>query len=156
MPDAPPPMAPMKVAELADVLCLKERRVYRLVQQGIIPHPKGGWFDPVACIQGYVAYLKGDAEGARLDARTRRETALADKAELSVERTKREMIEEATRVVAAAAVEERLAFERWPERVAALIGSELGCCDPEHVHAVMESHIREFLTERARGPNGNS
>lgn len=114
---------------------------------GVISHPVGGQYDVVKSVQGYVRYLRGEA-GERLEARVRRETAQAERAELDVSRARGDLIDHARRWVSTRAAEMRTAWERWPERVAALIASEL-LVDPERAYEVLESHVRAFLTEIA-------
>ena len=91
------PRYPAKV--IASVLKLSERHVRNLVKEGVIPPPeRGGRYDLIGSVQGYVTYLRERTMGkelARTDAhleRTRLLRAQADRTELEVSELKGLMI----------------------------------------------------------------
>jgi len=48
----------VSVNYLADIMNISTRRVQQLANQGVIPKSKGGMYDYLPCIQGYLAYLR--------------------------------------------------------------------------------------------------
>jgi phage terminase Nu1 subunit (DNA packaging protein) len=91
------PTYPCKV--IARLLKLSERHVRNLVKDGVIPAPeKGGRYDLIGSVQGYVVYLRERTMGRELsqtDAhaeKTRLLKAQADRTELEVDELKGLMI----------------------------------------------------------------
>ncbi len=91
------PRYPAKV--IARLLKLSERHVRNLVKDGVIPPPeRGGRYDLITSVQGYVTYLRERTMGkelAQTDAhleRTRLLRAQADRTELEVSELKGVMI----------------------------------------------------------------
>lgn len=91
------PTYPCKV--IAKLLKLSERHVRNLVKDGVIPAPeKGGRYDLIGSVQGYVTYLRERTMGRELsqtDAhaeKTRLLKAQADRTELEVSELKGLMI----------------------------------------------------------------
>jgi hypothetical protein len=141
------------VTEVARLLDVTPRRLQQMAREGIVPLPDRGRYDTARCVRGYIKFLRGEM-GERLEAKLRREAAMADRAELEVARTKGEIIENAKRWLAGRVAEVRTVIERWPERVAALLAADLGA-DPEQVYLGLERHTRELLLELA-GRGGGS
>lgn len=137
------------VHEVARLLDITPRWLSQLARDGIVPLPERGRYDTVACVRGYIRHLRGEA-GERVEARQRREAAMADRAELDVVRAKGEIVEYGKRWLALKVAEVRQSFERWPERVAALLAAELQA-DPERTYIALERQVRELLAELAKG-----
>jgi len=148
---APQPVPPAdgthSVTEVARLLDITPRRLAQMAREGIVPLPDRGRYDTARCVRGYIKFLRGEM-GERLEAKLRRETAMADRAELEVARTKGELIEHAKRWLASRIAEVRTAIERWPERVAALLAADLAA-DPELVYTALEQHTRTLLVDLA-------
>jgi len=134
------------VGEVAALLGVTPRQLQLLVSRGILPRPTRGLYDVVRCVQGYIRYLRGES-GERVETRMRRETALAERAELDLARARGDLVEHARRWVATRTIELRGAWERWPERVAALVAADLAISDVDRVYRALETHVRAFLAE---------
>jgi phage terminase Nu1 subunit (DNA packaging protein) len=91
----PPQQYP--VAAIAQLLKLGERRVQQLVKDGILPRPSKGVYDPIACVHGYIDYLKrlaaGSGELSLSEERTRLTKFQADLAELQLRKASGKLIE---------------------------------------------------------------
>ena len=85
------------VGAVATLLKLTERRVQQLVKDGILPRPVKGIYEPIACIHGYIDYLKklaaGNGELSLTDERTRLTKYQADLAELELRKAHGELLE---------------------------------------------------------------
>lgn len=86
-------------------------------------------------------------------ARTRRITALADKAELEAAKMSLEMVarQPVLALVQELAQRERDSILAWPARAASLLAAELGV-DEHTLHAALDASLREHLTARAEIP----
>ena len=47
------------VKNIAQILCISERRVRQLANDGVIPEVSDGWFMLLPSVQGYIKYLQG-------------------------------------------------------------------------------------------------
>lgn len=56
-------MAEYSVNTIADLLLLDPRRIQQMAKEGILPKSDRGKYDLVACVQGYVRYLREQAKG---------------------------------------------------------------------------------------------
>ena len=140
------------VHEVARLLDVTPRWLQQMARDGVVPLPERGRYDTVGCIRGYIRFLRGEM-GERLEAKQRREAAMADRAELDVVKAKGEVIEYGKRWLAQRVGEVRTAFERWPERVSALVAAELAA-DPEATYTALERQTRALLAELAKGGRG--
>jgi len=93
--------APQPIGVIAKLLDLSERRVQQLAREGVIPKETRGQYDLVGSVQGYVRYLRDQAEKARGGApdyaaeRARFIRARADLAELDAEARRGRLLEAA-------------------------------------------------------------
>ena len=85
-----------------------------------------------------------------LQARTANEVLKAQERRVRLQRMKGELVDRAKAVaqVFRLARDERDAWVNWPARVVAMIAAELEV-DPHQLHAVLERHVRDHLTELA-------
>lgn len=103
MPDAGRGSATYPVATIARLLLLTERRVQQLAAEGVLPKGERGRYGLVACVQGYVRYLKdravvGDAAGEggpAADDKARKLRAEVGLAELELARARGEVVDRA-------------------------------------------------------------
>ena len=90
----PPQQYP--ISAIASLLKLSERRVYQLVKDNILPRPVKGAFDAIACIHGYIDYLKklaaGNGELSLTDERTRLTKYQADLAGIQLHRAQGQVV----------------------------------------------------------------
>lgn len=56
-------MADYSVNTIAEVLLLDPRRIQQMAKEGIIPRMAAGKYDLVACVHGYIRYLRDQAKG---------------------------------------------------------------------------------------------
>ena len=47
------------VRNTAEILCISQRRVRQLADEGVIPQVGNGWFKLLPAVQGYIRYLQG-------------------------------------------------------------------------------------------------
>lgn len=80
---------------IARLLNITVRRLYQLVQEGVVPAPVNGLFSLVGCVRGYIGMLQ-DRSGREVETyqreRTRIAKANADKKELDLQRVRGELI----------------------------------------------------------------
>jgi phage terminase Nu1 subunit (DNA packaging protein) len=85
------------VAAIAQLLQLTERRVQQLVKDHILPRPVKGQYDAIACIHGYIDFLKrlalGNGELTLTEERTRLTKFQADLAEIALKKAHGEIID---------------------------------------------------------------
>ena len=85
------------VQAIAQLLKLTERRVQQLVKDGILPRPVQGNYDAIACVHGYIDYLRklvaGSGELTLTDERTRLTKYQADLAERELKKSDGELID---------------------------------------------------------------
>lgn len=87
----------VSVGQVAAVLDLEVRRVQQLAREGIIPKPARGRYQLGGCVQGYIRYLRARAHPDDLltydAARTKKMTADAELAELTLARERGRLVE---------------------------------------------------------------
>lgn len=108
----------LSAAQLAKLLKLSERRVNQLKSAGILTAQKEG-FPLVENVQSYIEFLRKDDEKGR-DAKARKETALAERAELDLAERRGDLIRVArvAKVVGDAAANAKARLRNLPGRLA--------------------------------------
>lgn len=139
------------VKNMAQILCLSERRVRQLADEGIVPEVSDGWFKLLPAVQGYIKYLQGLVENPQKEQAQRLLTLKADRAELELNQKRGEL--HATQdvelfvgnlLVAFRAKLTGLAFEVVPELLAVQDSEDFAGDAIEVLRGAMEQALVEF------------
>lgn len=147
----------VSLATLAKLFNLTERRIQQLARDGIIPKPeKGGRYDLIGCVQGYVKYLQDRASGRTeiepqdtYVERARLLKAQADKTELEVKAMNGELIaaDEVESLWSGLVASFRARLLALPVRCAHKV---MSLKSYQEIESVLRAHVFEALSELSR------